>query len=136
MDTYPAPATAGDDERAVLATLRALLTAISDRDEAAMREILMPDGASVHAREGQVFHRKLADLPGRWLAVAGTARVEERIYEPLVRVDEDIAMVWAAYDFRIDGEVHHWGTDIVTFLKHDGRWRVSGIADNGRSGPR
>ncbi len=34
------------------------------------------------------------------------------------------------------GDVHHWGTNILSFLKQDGRWRVSAIADNGRTGPR
>jgi Putative lumazine-binding len=122
------------EERAVLAALRALLDAISRRDKAAMREILMPDGGSTHVRDGRVFHMRLRDEPDRW--AVGTARLEERIYEPLIRVDENIAMVWVAYDFLVDGEVHHWGTNIVSFLKQGERWLVSGIADNGRSGPR
>jgi len=67
---------------------------------------------------------------------SGPDRVEERFYHPLVRVDDDIAMVWARYDFFVNGEVHHWGTNIISFLKQDGQWRVSGIADNGRTGPR
>jgi hypothetical protein len=61
---------------------------------------------------------------------------EERFNNPLVRVDDDIAMVWAHYDFLVDGDVHHWGTNILSFLKQDGHWCVSSVADNGRSGPR
>lgn len=123
-----------EEERAVLAALRALLDAISRRDKAAMREILMPEGGSTHVRDGRVFHMRLGDEPDRW--DVGAARLEERIYEPLIRVDENIAMVWVAYDFLVDGEIHHWGTNIVSFLKQGERWLVSGIADNGRSGPR
>lgn len=45
-------------------------------------------------------------------------------------------MVWAHYDFLVDGDVHHWSTNILSFLKQDGHWCVSSVADNGRSGPR
>ena len=76
----------------------------------------------------------LRDLPEK--ITGGTARLEERFYNPLVRVDDDIAMVWAHYDFLTDGEVHHWGTNILSFLKQDGQWRAFSVADNGRSGPR
>jgi hypothetical protein len=81
-----------------------------------------------------VFHTLLGDLPER--LPEGTETLEERIYDPLVRVDGDIAMVWAPYDFFVDGKLHHWGTNIVSFLKREGSWRISGPADNGRSGPR
>jgi hypothetical protein len=65
------------------------------------------------------FHTLLRDLPER--LPEGTETLEERIYDPL---------------FRVDGDKHHRGTNIVSFLKREGSWRISGLADNGRSGPR
>jgi hypothetical protein len=122
------------EEQAVLATLSSLLDAISDRDSGVIREILLPEGVSAHARDGKIYHVRFADLPDRW--TAGTVHAEERIREPLVRVDEDIAVVWVAYDVYVDGQPHTWGTNIISFCKLDGRWRISGIADNGRPGAR
>jgi hypothetical protein len=122
------------EEKAVLATLLALLQAMSDRDKAVIGEILMPEGVSTHVRDGQVIHVRFEDLPDR--LTASTVRAEERIHEPLIRVDENIAVVWVAYDVYVGGQAHHWGTNIVSFCKLDGHWRVSGIADNGRSGSR
>ena len=122
------------EEQAVLTVLHALLDAISDRDGATMQEILMPDGGATHSRDDLVFHMRLGDEPRRWLEGAGSKK--ESLKEPLIRIDDDIAMVWVAYDVFVDGEPHHWGTNIVSFLKRDGRWRISGIADNGRSGAR
>lgn len=126
------PSTA--DEQAVLAVLRALFDAMADRDKAAMRAALVPEGWAAHSRAGRVLHVRLLDLPDR--LPEGNARVEERIHDPLVRVDDDIAMVWCPYDLYVDGEPHHWGTNIVTFMKTDGRWRICGVTDNGRSGQR
>jgi putative lumazine-binding protein len=131
---HDAAAAQDDEEQAVLATLSALLDAISDRDSGVLREILMPEGVSAHVRDGSVSHVRFADLPDRW--TAGTVRAEERIGEPLVRVDENIAMVWVGYDVYVEGEPRHWGTNIISFCKLDGRWRISGIADNGRPGAR
>lgn len=129
-----AGAEAGEEERIVLATVQRLLNTIARRDKDEMSKMLLPEGHAVQSRDHQISHAKLADfaekMPG------GTARLDERFYNPLVRVDDDIAMVWAHYDFLVDGKVHHWGTNILSFLKQDGHWRVSAIADNGRTGPR
>jgi hypothetical protein len=62
--------------------------------------------------------------------------MRERMQDPLVRVDDDIAMVWCAYDLYHDGEPHRWGTNIVSFMKTDGHWQICGITSNGRSGQR
>lgn len=122
------------DEKAVLAVLQAVLEAMTARDEAVMRSLFTPTGWAVHSRDGRVFHERLWDLPDR-LPDPGS-RVEERVYDPLVRVDDDIAMIWCAYDVLHDGRPHHWGTNIVSLMRSGGRWRVCGITDNGRSGAR
>lgn len=122
------------EEAAVLATLHELLDAFTRRDKPAMLQTMMTDGAAVHSRDGQVSRRRLQDITDRLPPENSTH--EERLHDPLIRVDDDIAMAWAPYDYFADGELSHWGTNIVTFLKIDGRWLVSGIADNGRTTPK
>jgi hypothetical protein len=124
--------TATEERAAVLETVQALMDAIPPRDGAALRELLVPGGSAVRSRDDKVICTPLADfrLPG------GTEALEERFYQPVVLIDADIAMVWTRYDFLVDGQVHHWGTNILSLLKRDGRWRISAIADNGRTGPR
>jgi hypothetical protein len=73
-------------------------------------------------------------LPGEERMPGGSARLAERSYNPVVFIDDDIAMVWAQYDFLIDGKAYHWGTNNLSLLKQNGHWRVSAIADNGRTG--
>jgi hypothetical protein len=122
------------DEQAVLFTVKQLLDTVARRDKEGMRRLLVPAGAAVQSRDHQVACTSLADLPENM--PGGQARLKERFYTPLVRVDDDIAVVWARYDFLVDGRVHHWGTNILTLLKQGGVWRVSAVADNGRTGPR
>ena len=123
-----------DEKEAVLATVQRLLDTVAKRDKEGMSRILLPEGSAIQSRDHQVSYTQLRDFPEKM--PGGTARLKERFHNPLVRIDDDIAMVWAQYDFLVDGEVHHWGTNILTLLKQDGQWRVSGVADNGRSGPR
>jgi hypothetical protein len=123
-----------DEEQAVLAVLQALLDAIANQDPAAMHAVLVPEGGATHSRDDRVFHTLLRELTARM--PVGATTLEELIFDPLVRVDDDIAMIWAPYDFFIDGEPHHWGTNIISLLKRDGHWRITGVTDNGRSGCR
>lgn len=123
-----------EEESAVLAVLQELFDAMARRDKPAMLRTMLPDGAGVHSRDGRIIQRRLQDIPDQIRPDTGT--LEERVHDPLVRVDHDIAMAWTPYDFFVDGELTHWGTNIVTFLKLDGRWLISGIADNGRTTPK
>lgn len=122
------------DVRDVLDTLSRLLDCVANRDREGMGQLLVPGGSAVQSRDHHVSCTPFTEFPD--LMPGGTARLQERFYEPLVRVDDDIAMVWAHYDLLVDGDVHHWGTNILSFVKQDGRWRVSAVADNGRTGAR
>jgi hypothetical protein len=52
--------------------------------------------------------------------------------QPTVLVDREIAMAWNSYEFYFDGVVHHVGTHIWSLLNQDGKWVISGLADNSR----
>ncbi|WP_394834930.1 nuclear transport factor 2 family protein [Pendulispora rubella] len=118
-------------EQAVLAPFRAVLDGIGKRDKALVRAQLLPGGTTTFIRNGQVVQHTF-DAFVEKLPSTGTSRIEERIYDPLVRIDDDIAVIWAAYDFLIDGKVDHCGTDIATLVRRDGRWLISTISDNSR----
>lgn len=117
----------------VLQVLERLLDAVADRNADGMREILLPDGVATQSRDGNFRQIPLRELPEH--LPPGRTRLEERFFDPTVRVDDNIAVVCACYFFLVDRVVHHFGTNILTFLKVDGAWRVSGVTDNGRTPP-
>jgi hypothetical protein len=49
-----------------------------------------------------------------------------------VRVDHDLAVVWAPFDFLVDGKVDHCGTDLFNLVRTEGKWLIASIADTGR----
>ncbi len=50
----------------------------------------------------------------------------------LVRIDHDLAVVWAPFEFLVDGRVDHCGTDLFNLVRLDGKWFIASIADTGR----
>jgi putative lumazine-binding protein len=119
------------DDKAVLAPINAMFDAMSKRDVAAFKKPLLAGGSLVLMRDGkptQLTFDAFADIVGR----PGKNEIAERIHDPLVRVDNDLAMVWAPFEFLVDGKVDHCGTDLFNLVRVDGQWLVAGIADTGR----
>ena len=127
----PSPSAAGDT--AVLAPVQAFFAAMSRYDQAGMRTQVLPTGMATLMRQGKPVQLTLGDFVDH--VKPGKARIEERIHDPQVRVDDNIAVVWAPYVFLLDGKPHHCGTDVFNLARVDGRWLITGIADNSRDCP-
>ena len=63
---------------------------------------------------------------------AAKTTIRESIHDPVIRIDNDLAVVWAPFDFTIDGKVDHCGTDLFNLMRIDGQWRVTSITWNSR----
>jgi hypothetical protein len=115
---------------AVLAPIDRMFAALTARDAAALLAqtrnegratavLTLPDGTkAVRARSWADFAEGIKDGPGR---------LEERLTNPAVEIDGDIAMVWSTYVFRIDGKVSHCGTDHFDMVRDAGGWKVLNI---------
>jgi len=125
------PSSAADgDDKAVLAPVQAFFDGMAKYDSAAIRATVQPEGSVALLRKGKVVRMTLGEFADHMKPAKD--RIEERIYDPLVRVDGDIAFIWAPYDFLVNGQVKHCGTDAVNLVRIDGRWLIAGIADNSR----
>jgi hypothetical protein len=131
LPAYVAAKTPPKEEQAVLAPIRAMFEGMSRRDAASIKEPLLPGGTMVLMRDGtptQMTFDAFADRVGR----PGKAQIEERIHDPLIRIDNDLAMVWAPFEFLVDGKVDHCGTDLFNLVRKDGKWLIASVADTGR----
>ena len=119
------------DEQAVLAPITAMFNAMTKHDVAAFKQPLLPGGSLVLMREGKP-HQITFDAFAEIIGQPGKAHIEERIHHPLVRIDNDLAVVWAPFDFLVDGKVDHCGTDLFNLVRTDGKWLIAAVADTGR----
>lgn len=120
------------EEKAVLQAVNGLFGGLARRDRAQMLQYLLPGGSATLMRKGKPVQLTFEALADR-LSQPGTGTREERIRDPLVRIDDDVAIVWAPFEFLIDGKVDHCGRDIVQLVRVDGRWLISAIGDNNRT---
>lgn len=119
------------EQQAALAPIVALFDGMAKRDPEVIKKPLLGGGTMVLMRDGkptQMTFEAFADRVGR----PGTTHIEERIHNPLVRIDHDLAMVWAPFEFLVDGKVDHCGTDLFNLVRIDGKWLIASIADTGR----
>jgi len=120
------------DEKAVLASLQALFDGLAKRDKAAVLAQLLPGGNATLMRDGKPVQLSFEALADR-LSQPGTATREERIHDPLIRIDDNIAIVWAPFEFLIDGKVDHCGQDSAQLVRVNGRWLIASLGDNNRT---
>lgn len=124
-------AAASSDEQAVLAPIQAMFDGMTKRDAAAIQAPTLPGGVMVLMRDGKPTQMTFADFAAR-VGKPGPKKIEERIHDPLIRIDNDLAVVWAPFDFLVDGKVDHCGTDLFNLVRKDGTWLIASIADTGR----
>jgi hypothetical protein len=118
------------DVTAVMTPVHALFDALAARDPAGILANTLPEGTASYVMEKADgsrtrAHVKWADFAAR--LKTGTEKLEERIWDPAVEIDGDVAMVWAPYVFLIDGKVSHCGYDHFDLVRADGSWKILNI---------
>lgn len=104
------------------------LTAISESNLEAQAAMQTPDGMTYQWRPTEAGGMHITAHPNSFWSDPSQddGRVlRERYWSPNVMIRGGIAVVWAPYEFWIDGETSHCGVDVVDFVKTDGEWLVS-----------
>ena len=58
---------------------------------------------------------------------------QERIANPIVLVDEGIALVWAPFVVRVGGKLSNCGIDHFDLVRENGVWRVMNLTFSSRT---
>jgi hypothetical protein len=121
-------ASPSSEEAAVLAAMDRYVTAISAKDVQTMAAMQTPEGMTYRARAAEGGAWDVVAHPSSYWADPSRLDVHthrERYWSPTVLVRGGIAVVWAPYEFWIDGKTSHCGVDLFDFVKVDGAWRVA-----------
>jgi hypothetical protein len=121
------------EEKAVLATVQRVFDSLANKDIGTLRSQMLPDGAATLYREGQFITMTLTGVGDRMEKLtSGPDHLEERMARPMVRIDNNIAMVWGSYAALRNGKPDHCGTNIFSLVNRDGRWLIASITDTSR----
>ncbi len=123
--------TARADSQIVIQKSEMLLAAISARDTAAARPLLVPGALFVSVADpapAAAPASLMTDAEFYRTLPLGKERFLERMWNPTVIMHGSLAEVHAPYDFHIDGKFSHCGTDVFTFVRQRGTWMIAAIS--------
>jgi hypothetical protein len=94
-------------------------------DSAVLQTIIQNEGkTSVRNEQVNDFSTSIAKLQ------KGDA--DEQIKFDVVRIDEDLAIVWAPYKFYYKGKFSHCGADSFQLVRINGVWKIQYLIDTRR----
>jgi hypothetical protein len=122
------------EEREVRAVIDRLFEGMRNADTAVIRPLFAPNARFALLDNRSTPPGVRYDTVGSWInGVANSAkRWDEQIYDVQVRVDGNMAHVWAPYTFYLDKKWRHCGTDSVELLKIAGAWKITQLSDTQR----
>jgi hypothetical protein len=124
----PAWAAPADPERAaVIAAVQQFFDGMAANDPKAMADVLVPDGMAASMRPSPGGPPALRLTPFKQFLEPRTNgdRYLERMWDPVVSRRGSLAVVWAPYEFQLNGKTSHCGVDVFNLVKIDGRWRIA-----------
>ena len=119
------------EEQAVFTPINAMFDGMAKRDAAAIQQPTLPGGGLVLMRDGKPTQMTFAAFAEN-VAKPSKVQIQEKIHDPLIRIDNDLAVVWAPFVFLRDGKVNHCGTDLFNLVRVNGKWLIASVADTGR----
>ena len=116
----------GSDEAAILAAMETFFAAVEAKDQSRILAAVIPEGTATSVLvdgEGQPRIRNW-HWNSYYANIAAQGRFTERMIDPQVRVERDIAMVWGRYELNIDGAFRQCGVNHFDMVRSGGRWLV------------
>lgn len=125
------------DRAAILATVQHVFDAMRTRDTTLLHQAFDSTARLVGvSNRGGSLSVSLTSASQFGAAITRAAAGDvwnERIYEPEVRVDGDVAQVWAYYTFHRNKVFTHCGVDAFMLLKVGDAWKITQLADSRRT---
>jgi ketosteroid isomerase-like protein len=122
------------DAAAVLAPINSVFAAFERGDAAAMLRYVYPDGhvtaTGTRANSSGLRQQSWTEFSQRLQPGAG---FQERISDPAIEIDGDVAMVWAPFVVRVGGKVSNCGYDLFDLVRDNGTWKIMNVTFSSRT---
>ncbi len=127
---------AQSDEAAIVRVVTRLFDGMRSRDTALMRSLFAPEARLVAVDNRGATPTVTFTSPDRWIEGVGRGSgpgPDEKIFDPEVRVDADLAQVWTYYELWVGPRLNHCGYDAFLMARLGGDWKIVQAADTRRS---
>lgn len=125
-------------EAQVMAVVNQLFDAMRAADAEAVNSLFHPDlenmASSGLQRDGVPVVR-FGDLDGFATSVGGASPgdFDERLGNPQIRIDDNLATVFTPYAFYLKGQLSHCGVNVFLIGRTGDEWKIVGLADTRRT---
>ncbi len=124
------------DEQAVKQVIDQLFKGMKTADTAVIRSTFYETPILQTVLVDKEGHTRVVTEPlDSFLLAVSTPHTEvydERVVFDMVKVDGDLAMVWAPYQFYLGNIFSHCGVDTFQLVRWEGRWKILYLADTRR----
>jgi hypothetical protein len=110
------------------AVVQKLFDAMSKHDAEMARTLFLPEAMLFSVRPDGTSS---ATPHQKWVERMGASKDAwlERIWSPTALEHGTVAVVWAQFDFHLNGKFSHCGIDSFSLLKTAAGWKIAGVAD-------
>jgi hypothetical protein len=118
-------------EQEVIAVAEALFSAMHTRDTAQIRTLFVPEAQVVPLGvDGPLPAEPQMRSVSEFVTSIGRPGepLIERMWEPRVNIDHELASLWAPYDFHIGERFSHCGSNAFHLVRQPGGWRILALA--------
>ena len=131
--TVSPPAAAGPadpEHAAVIAAAQEFFDSMAANDAKRMGDITLPDTMYASVQPNADGTARLRQIPRRQFLerAPGGDKYLERMWDPVVTRRGPLAVIWAPYEFQLNGKTTHCGVDVFNMVKADGAWKVASLS--------
>ena len=126
-------------EDSVKAVVKQLFDGMKNSD-AAMIQSAFADSALLQSvgrnKEGKiVIENEKIDEFAKFISGLKKGAADEQIVFESIKIDGQLAMVWAPYKFYFEGKFSHCGVDSFQLVLVNGQWKIQYLIDTRRKQP-
>jgi hypothetical protein len=122
------------DTHAVLVPINAAFAAFESGDGAALLRNVYPEGrvtaTGTRASSSGLRQQSWTEFARQLRPGSG---FQERISDPAIEIDGEVAMVWAPFVVRIGGKVTNCGYDLFDLVRDNGTWKIMNLTFSSRT---
>jgi hypothetical protein len=123
------------EEAGVLVPIDEAFRALETQDSAALLRVVRADGRVTAV--GTLANGFTGVRSSSWTEYAARMKpgngFKERITNPAIEIDGDIAMVWAPFTIDVGGKIIACGTDHFDLVREGGAWKILNITFSSRT---